>query len=61
MSFPKKGKSVPKRDGDGNSDFSLDDHAFAMKIVSALKSELKDRNSRAKLVAVIEKLIGVYC
>jgi len=51
MSFPKKGKSFPKRDGDGNSDFILDDHAFAMKIASALKSELKDRNSRAKLVA----------
>ena len=49
-SFPKKGKSFPKRDGDGGSDFSLD-HAFAMKIASALKSELKDRNSRAKLVA----------
>ena len=26
-------------------------HAFAMKIASALRSELKDRNSRAKLVA----------
>jgi hypothetical protein len=51
MSFPKKGKSFPKRDGDGSSDFSLDDHAFAMKIASALKAELKDRNSRAKLVA----------
>jgi hypothetical protein len=33
------------------SDFSLDDHAFAMKIAAALTSELKDRNSRAKLVA----------
>ena len=51
MSFPKKGKSFPKRDGDGSSKFSLDDHGFAMKIASALKSELKDRNSRAKLVA----------
>jgi len=51
MSFPKKGKSFPKRDGDGSSDFSLDDHAFAMKIASALKAELKDQNSRAKLVA----------
>lgn len=51
MSFPKKGKSFPKRDGNGGSDFSLDDHAFAMKIAAALKSELKDRNSRAKLVA----------
>jgi hypothetical protein len=51
MSFPKKGKSFPKRKGDGSSDFSLDDHAFAMKIASALKAELKDRNSRAKLVA----------
>src|ERR1700685_247404 len=51
MSFPKKGKSFPKRGGDGSSDFSLDDHAFAMKIASALTSELKDRNSRAKLVA----------
>ena len=50
-SFPKKGKSFPKRDGDEGSDFSLDDRAFAMKIASALKSELKDRNSRAKVVA----------
>jgi hypothetical protein len=58
MSFPKKGKSFPKKGksfqkpvGAGDSDFSLDDHAFAMKIALALKSELKDRNSRAKLVA----------
>jgi hypothetical protein len=58
MSFPKKGKSLPKkgkyfpkRDGGGNSNFNLDDHAFAMKIALALKSELQDRNSRAKLVA----------
>jgi hypothetical protein len=50
-SFPKKGKSFPKSVGVGGSDFSLDDHAFAMKIALALKSELKDRNSRAKLVA----------
>jgi hypothetical protein len=50
-SFPKKGKSFPKRVGAGGSDFRLDDHAFAMKIALALKSELKDRNSRAKLVA----------
>jgi hypothetical protein len=50
-SFPKKGKSLPKSDGDGNSAFNLDDHAFAMKISMALKSELKDRSSRAKLVA----------
>jgi hypothetical protein len=50
-SFPKKGKSFPKRDGDGGSDFNLDDRAFAMKIALALKSELKDRNSRAKMVA----------
>jgi hypothetical protein len=50
-SFPKKGKSLPKRDGGGGSDFHLDDRAFAMKIALALKSELKDRNSRAKLVA----------
>ena len=50
-SFPKRGKSFPKSGGDGGSDFSLDDHAFAMKIASALTSELKDRNSRAKLVA----------
>ena len=50
-SLPKKGKSFPKRDGNGGADFSLDDHAFAMKIALALKSELKDRNSRAKLVA----------
>jgi hypothetical protein len=54
MSFLKKGKSFrsfPKRVGAGGSDFSLDDHVFAMKIALALKSELKDRNSRAKLVA----------
>jgi hypothetical protein len=44
--FPKKGKSFPKRVRAGVSDFSLDDHAFAMKIALALKSELKDRNSR---------------
>ena len=50
-SFPKKGKSFPKRGRDGGSDFRLDDHAFAMKIALALKSELKDRSSRAKLVA----------
>ena len=50
MSFPKKGKFFPKRGGDGSSDFSLDDHAFAMKIGSALRAELKDRNSRAKLL-----------
>jgi hypothetical protein len=50
-SLPKKGKSFPKRAGDGGSDFNLDDRAFAMKIALALKSELKDRNSRAKLVA----------
>ena len=50
-SFPKKGKSFPKRDGNGSSNFNLDDYAFALKIASALKSELKDRNSRAKLVA----------
>ena len=50
-SFPKKGKSFPKGVGVGGSNFNLDDHAFAMKIALALKSELKDRNSRAKLVA----------
>ena len=50
-SFPKKGKSLPKRDAVRGSDFNLDDHAFAMKIALALKSELKGRNSRAKLVA----------
>ena len=50
-SFPKKGKSFPKRVGAGASKVSLDDHAFAMKIALALKSELKERNSRAKLVA----------
>jgi hypothetical protein len=51
MSFPKKGKSFPKRDGNGSSNANLDDQAFALKIASALNSELKDRNSRAKLVA----------
>ena len=51
MSFPKKGKSFPKSGRRDEADFSVDDHAFAMKISSALKSELKDRNSRAKLVA----------
>jgi hypothetical protein len=50
-SFPKKGKSFPKRDGDLGPNFNLDDRAFAMKIALALKVELKDRNSRAKLVA----------
>jgi hypothetical protein len=37
--------------GHTGSDFSNDDQAFAQKIATALKSELKDRNSRAKLVA----------
>jgi hypothetical protein len=50
MSFPKKGKSFPKRGGGGGSDFNLDDHGFAMKIGLALRAELKGRNSRAKLV-----------
>jgi hypothetical protein len=50
-SFPKKGKSFPKRVEAGSLNFSLDDHAFAIKIALALKLELKDRNSRAKLVA----------
>jgi hypothetical protein len=48
-SFPKKGKSFPKRVGAGGSDFSLDDHAFAMKIALALKSELKDRKLTRKV------------
>lgn len=52
MSFPKKGKSFPKNgDGNDNSYFNPDDRVFALRIASALKSELKDRNSRAKLVA----------
>ncbi|MGE9010671.1 hypothetical protein ACO2JO_18960 [Leptospira interrogans] len=51
MSFPKKGKSFPKGGRGGGSDFSNADQAFAMKIASALKSELKGRNSHAKLVA----------
>jgi hypothetical protein len=51
MSFPKKGKSFPKRRGGRNSNLDLDDHAFAMKIAAALQAELKDQNSRAKLVA----------
>jgi len=50
-SFPKKGKSFPKRGGDGGSNFSPEDRAFAMKIASALRSELEDRSSRAKLLA----------
>ena len=51
MSFPKKGKSFPKHGKDNNPRVNLEDHAFAMKIAAALKDELKDRNSRAKLVA----------
>ena len=51
MSFPKKGKSFPKSGREGGSNFKVDDHAFAMKIAAALQSELKDQNSRAKLVA----------
>jgi hypothetical protein len=50
-SFPKKGKAFPKRGEEDRSDFNLDGRAFAMKIALALKSELRDRNSRAKLVA----------
>jgi hypothetical protein len=51
MSFPKKGKSFPKNGKGGGADFSIDDHAFAMKIAAALGLELRDQNSRAKLVA----------
>ena len=51
MSFPKKGKSFPKSSATDGADFSVDDRAFALKIASALKLELKNRNSRAKLVA----------
>ena len=51
MSFPKKGKSFPKSGGGGGSNFNRYDHAFAMEIAAALQAELKDRNSRAKLVA----------
>ena len=51
MSFPKKGKSFPKTGEGGGSNFNGDDRAFAMKIAAALRAELKDRNSRAKLVA----------
>jgi len=50
-SFPKKGKSFPKRRVGSGADFNFDDGAFAMKISVALKSELKHRHSRAKLVA----------
>jgi hypothetical protein len=50
-SFPKKGKSLPKRNRDDEAHFNLDDRAFAARIASALKAELKDRSSRAKLVA----------
>jgi hypothetical protein len=48
---PKKGKSFPRSGGLGRSNFSLDDRAFAQKIAMALRSELKNRHSRAKLVA----------
>src|ERR1700756_3975026 len=51
MSFPKKGKSFPKKGEGGGSNFNGDDRAFAMKIDAALRAELKDRNSSAKLVA----------
>jgi hypothetical protein len=51
MSFPKKGKSFPNNGEGGRSTFNGDDRAFAMKIAAALRAELKDRNSRAKLVA----------
>ena len=48
-SFPKKGNSFPNDPREGRE--GLDDHEFALKIASALKLELKERNSRAKLVA----------
>ncbi len=51
MSFPKKGKDFPKRGVKSALGRGLDDRAFAMKIATALRAELKDRNSRAKLVA----------
>ena len=51
MSFPKKGKSFQKKNAGGGSDFILDDRAFAIRIGSALEAELKERSSRAKLIA----------
>ena len=55
MSFPKKGKSFPKRgvsnssNGDGGSlDATI---KFALEIASALERTLRDRNTRIKTVA----------
>ena len=55
MSFPKKGKSFPKRgdpnnsNGDGGGlDETID---FALEIASALERTLRDRNTRIKTVA----------
>ena len=41
----------PLRRPQDGANFNDDDRAFAMKIAAALRAELKDRNSRAKLVA----------
>jgi hypothetical protein len=57
MSFPKKGKSFPKKGkffpkrGKDDANVNVDNRAFAVRIASALKAELKGQSSRAKLVA----------
>jgi hypothetical protein len=57
MSFPKKGKSFPKKGkffpkrGKDDANVNVDSRAFAVRIASALKAELKGQSSRAKLVA----------
>jgi hypothetical protein len=51
MSFPKKGKSFPKRAGAKRSGADGSGSNFAFEIASALERTLQDRNTRIKTVA----------
>lgn len=51
MSFPKKGKSFPKRAGAKSSGADGGGSNFALEIASALQRTLQDRNTRIKTVA----------
>ena len=51
MSFPKRGKSFPKRGSAKSSGADRNGSNFALEIASALERTLQDRNTRIKTVA----------
>ena len=51
MSFPKKGKFFPKKDGYAGNDQHEPDNVFAAEIAAALRRSLGDSRAGAKVVA----------